>query len=225
MRAVCERAEPGERGPRRGGVERGVRDPAAGVGEQQLFGQTDEKAADALRTPGGGGAAGADLLVDVVILHDRTGDQLREKRYVQKQLPEIRLRRGVAAVDVDHIGENLEGVKGDANRQGDLRDGQLNARQQIQRFGGKGGIFAHAEQEQIEADRCGEQRAAGPARQYARQHIVDGDGEQKQQHVYRFAERVEENAGGGEQNVFCPKPRERLIEQKDRRQKQKQKGH
>ena len=50
-------------------------------------------------------------------LHDRSGDELREKRDIKRKLYRASLRLDLPAVDVDNIAERLEGVERNADRQ------------------------------------------------------------------------------------------------------------
>ena len=47
-----------------------------------------------------------------VMTRQGAGDEVREEGDEARELPEITLRLGVAAVDIDDIGEGLEGVEG-----------------------------------------------------------------------------------------------------------------
>ena len=47
---------------------------------------------------------------------DRSGDEVGEERHVHEEV-ERRRRRQLAAVDVDHIADGVEGEEGDADRE------------------------------------------------------------------------------------------------------------
>ena len=53
-----------------------------------------------------------------MILHDRSRDQLREEGDVQQQGNIIFLRADLSPVYVDHVGQDLEGIEGNAHGQG-----------------------------------------------------------------------------------------------------------
>ena len=95
---------------------------AAEVCKQHLLAQADGKPAHAVRKIRHADAAIGKLRLDIGILHDRARDQLRETGDIQKQQKRIILHRGLAAIHIDRIGQNLEGVKADADRQGNRRD-------------------------------------------------------------------------------------------------------
>ena len=61
--------------------------------------------------------------MDIMITDDRTGNQLREQGNVGSQLDEIGLCLHLPAIDVRQVGDGLEGVEGDANRQEDTFQG------------------------------------------------------------------------------------------------------
>ena len=52
-----------------------------------------------------------------MILDDRSRDQLWEKGYVEKYLCIVFLGPGSFPVNIDHIRQRLEGIKGNSNRQ------------------------------------------------------------------------------------------------------------
>ena len=59
------------------------------------------------------------LLVDVAVADDGTRDALMEQGGIQEQEPELLLRLHLTPVDVDDVGNELEGVEGDTDGQGD----------------------------------------------------------------------------------------------------------
>ena len=91
----------------------------ATVCQNRLFGQPAGKAGNAPRGILTGDTAVFQFLVDVAVAHDGTRDALMEQGGVQQQKPESLLRRHLTAIDIDDVGNELEGVKGDADGQGD----------------------------------------------------------------------------------------------------------
>ena len=63
-----------------------------------------------------------DLVLHGLVAHDGARYALVEQRRVQKQFPEHGLRVDFAAVHVDHVRDELEGVEGDADWQDDFRN-------------------------------------------------------------------------------------------------------
>ena len=62
-----------------------------------------------------------DLVQQVFAALDGSGHQLREEGHEGGVNAEMPLRPNLAAVDVDHVAEGLESVKGDSNRQHQLQ--------------------------------------------------------------------------------------------------------
>ena len=90
-------------------------DGGTAVGQNRLFGQTAGKAGNAPRGILTGNAAAFQLLVDVAVAHDGARDALVEQGGVQEQEPEFLLGLHLTAIDVDDVGNELEGVEGDAD--------------------------------------------------------------------------------------------------------------
>ena len=61
------------------------------IGQQQLFGQTHDKAAEALREIVHSNAARSNLLLNGLIAHDGAGDELREEADVHQQVEKVAL--------------------------------------------------------------------------------------------------------------------------------------
>ena len=60
------------------------------------------------------------LGIDVFIADNRTGNALMEQAHIQKERRKALLRLYLAPIHIHHIGEELEGVKGNADGQRDL---------------------------------------------------------------------------------------------------------
>src|SRR5882672_1151495 len=58
----------------------------------------------------------ADLAADVLEADDRARDQLREHGKVDGERQDVALGRGAAPVDIDQVGNRMEGVERDAGR-------------------------------------------------------------------------------------------------------------
>ncbi len=87
LQCIAEHAHPGGKHadlPRQG--KHHVTIHSHGVGNQQLFGQAANKTPDAERGLFRRCAALVDLFFNIVILDDRTGDQLRKKRNIEQNL-------------------------------------------------------------------------------------------------------------------------------------------
>jgi hypothetical protein len=66
-----------------------------------------------------------ELKIDVTVSYDRTGDKLREKRYVKRKIKNIVLQLGLTHINVHNVGHSLEGKEGDAQRQSNVLQGQI----------------------------------------------------------------------------------------------------
>ena len=58
------------------------------------------------------------LVGDIAVFDDGARDELREHDHVGAEVDDIALRLHIPAVDVDGVGQGLEGVEADAQRQG-----------------------------------------------------------------------------------------------------------
>ena len=121
------------------------------IGQQQLFGQTHNKAAKALREIVHGHAARANLLLDGLIAHDGAGDELREEADVHQQVEKVALQGDLAAVEVDDVRKNLKRVKADADRQ---RNAGVRQAEKRERPAQEVEIFEHDEVAENDNDRC-----------------------------------------------------------------------
>ena len=77
------------------------------------------------------GAAAVNLSGHIVVFDDGSGDELGEEGDVQNQLAQAAGTRVWVPVDVNHVAQALEGVKGDANGQRNAKQGQVQAGQGI----------------------------------------------------------------------------------------------
>ncbi len=121
LECVGNRAEPGIRRGKRLGIERGVRNPAHRIGQQDLLG----KAEDEQRDPGAkllqGVRALEQLVGHRVVADDRSGNELWKERDVTREIDERSNRRGRTAIDVDGVTERMKCVERDPDRQRDRK--------------------------------------------------------------------------------------------------------
>ena len=87
------------------------------------------------------------------VAHDRPGNELWEKRNIGAETCVIALQFGVSAVKVYRIGEDLKGVKGNADRQAQAEERNVPKRQARKGCGGKIVIFEEKEKEQTDRNR------------------------------------------------------------------------
>ena len=123
------RTEEGQ--PRRVGSEVG-NDLARVIRQQHLLGKTGGKAQDAVEDHPRIRAALRQLRSDLLIAHDRALRHFREHADVQQEIREALRAVVLPAVDVDQIGQRLEGIEGNAQRQRSRRRAEGGTEQRIQ---------------------------------------------------------------------------------------------
>ena len=161
----------------------GVPEHAEIIGQKDLFRQTHHKD---LHTGGKllrGVGAVLQLIVQVLVLDDGTGDELREEGDKGAEGNDVLLAPGVPSVDVDGIAHGLEGVEGDADGQADIQHRHEAQTDGGERFGQEVPILEEEQQGQIEEYRGGHRRPCAPVvsslltagDEYA-VGVIDGDG-------------------------------------------------
>ena len=169
-----------------------------------------------------------DLLHHGGVPHDGAGHQLGEQGHIQGRVQRVFLNGGVPPVYVDDIAEPLEGEKGDADGQGDLRDRDSKA-QAADGPGQKTGVLEPGQQAQPGAYGKEQPRPGqpGPVPLSGQQatHIVDGDGQDHQKDQRTGPPPVKEQAGPQQDQVPQPtKPGgNEIIDQKQGGKKTQQK--
>lgn len=88
--------------------------------------------------------------------HDRPGDKLRKERKVQQDVGKPAANGNVAPIDIDQIGNAVEGKERDTNRQNDFHERQLaigteRAQQVVRRANQEVEILESGEQQQMQA--------------------------------------------------------------------------
>ena len=213
------RKERGVRG--RGGREQQlIGQRAAGVGQQRLLRQADREAAQAGQKVPAGLTADEKLARKGLVADDRAGDALVEQRRVEQHVPVAALGVGVAAVDVDDVGHQLEGIERNADRQRDARDevGDRPEDRADQR-----GVFEKADERDIHRDR---DRQPHPGRLDIGR-VVDAQGavparqrhEHQQQNILRLSPRVKDQREDQQGDVLAPAVRADEIHEQGERKK------
>ena len=217
LQRVADRAQPGQADVPGAAVEDRVGDIAHRVRYQQLLGKAQDKAADPLLRPDGIADARVDLRGDIVVFHDGARDQLGKKGDIEEELRKAPGAVCRIPVAVDHIGQALEGVKGNADRQDDPRRGQAQILQDEIR------ILEHRQQPQVQ-DHCRRQRRpALPApHQQAPCQIVNEHREQEQRDIIELPEGIKDEAGQRQDRVLPPQIPPQSIQKEHGRQKGKQ---
>ncbi len=121
LERVSQRAEPGIRRGKRLGIERGIRNPAHRIGQQDLLGKAEDEQGDSGGKLLPGVRAADELIGHRVVADDRPGNELGKERNVASEIDERPDGRGRAAIDVDGVAEGMERVERDPDRQGDRK--------------------------------------------------------------------------------------------------------
>jgi hypothetical protein len=167
----------------------------------------------------------AELRHHLPVMHDRPGDQLREKQHEQAVVEQI-LVLDAACVAIDEIGDFLEGEKTDRQWQHHIRQGQRPPGQGIEILDEKIRILEIRQHREIDGDaadqQClaradaGSRRAARPVigrgigggrrfRQSGADAEVEQDQQQNQRNVARVPVPVENQAGQRQPGLAQPR--------------------
>ena len=126
------------------------------VRDQDLLAEPDDEAAHALGEVVDADDAARELVGDFAIADDRPGDELRKEQQVERRVDRALLRGRVTAVDVDHVGNRVEGIERDADREQHL--GTANGRhvqrgqQRVDVVGEEVGVLEDAEHGEVDGN-------------------------------------------------------------------------
>ena len=179
-------------------IERHPRQRRDDVGDQHLLRKSDDEDA---RSDGGapeGLPALVELSRDRLVPDDRAGDELRKEGNVKRDVDRIAIGAEAPPVDVDDVGQAVEGEERDAERQLDVRMAEVIAERLQERGeigGDEVGVFENAEHQEIA--RHGNTKRPFSARVDVavdddRRDVVEGNGEEENQEEARLAPRVED---------------------------------
>ena len=90
------------------------------VRDNYLFPQTVTEPFDSITEAGQIRFSYCQLLLNIVVLYNRACNQLRKKRNVKRQIPQILLSLVFPSPHIYHIGHGLEGIKGNADRKSNI---------------------------------------------------------------------------------------------------------
>ena len=186
-----------------------------------------------------------ELVGDLVVAHDRPGDELREHRDVGDELHRAALRVPAVPVDVHHVGQVVEREERDADRAARAADadrGRPGLGQRVHLVGGEAGVLPDGEDAEVEGDRCDQDGASRRGRCDTGSAVfllgldlgtagvhedaggeVDGHAGEQQQDEGSAAPRVEHEARHRQQAV-APAARKHQVEPEDQRQVVPQEG-
>ena len=158
------------------------------------------------------------------VADDRTGDELVKEAHKEQELERRPSGGNLAAIDVDHVGDGLKGIEGDADRQRDIGNRQRNGQHRIEGLGDERAILEGAQEPEIDGQ-AGDERglglpfAAKPLHQKA-MRPVHARREQQQDDPDRLSPRVENERDEGEDNVPIGDVVPREVEQRTERKKE-----
>ena len=209
LQAVAQRPQPGHPDVQLlgGGGKHQVRHAAGGVGQKQLLPQAQHKPAHTVGGELRGGLPVVDLVRHIVVDDDGPGDELGEEGDIQRQLHDAFGAHLPVTVHVDHIGQALEREKGDADRQGDACQGDLQGKDLVHRGEEEVGVLKQGQHPQVEHHRQGQHQLVQALAAQGQQPPggkIHQDGRQHEQDVHRLAEGVEQQAGDEQQDVLGP---------------------
>ena len=189
---------------------------AAGIGEQGLFRQSDGEAADAGQDVPAV-SLDKELVRDGLVAHYRPRHALVEERSVEQDVQTARLRLGIAAVDVHDVGEQLEGVKGDAYGQSYVRD---ELRHLPEDGADEPRILEKADERDVYGAGDGDPELPAPLRVrlfYPQRAEPGAEGhEHEQQDVFRLAPGIENEGKDQQGHIFClPAPAQHVHQERE----------
>ena len=204
---------------------------AGGVGEQHLLAQAHAEQPQALGKALQRRAAMVDLVLDVGVAHDGAGHQLREHGDVHAEVQRILLHLHLAAVDIHHVGDGLQGEERDADRQRQVQLGdELLANGAVDVLGQKALVLVEPEHEQVGCERRHEpealrRRLALAALAYDEgEQPVEADGGHHEPHVHWLAPGVEQKREQQQNHILRRPPRHGEVHRQKQRQKREQKN-
>ena len=93
-----------------------------GISKQHFFRQSVGKALDSIRHPLRRTLPVPNLFADIVILDDRSRDELRKEGNIERQMKDIFLRLNRPPVHIHHVGKRLKRVEGYSDRKSNLAE-------------------------------------------------------------------------------------------------------
>lgn len=199
---------------------------AGGVGEQHLLAQAHAEQPQALSEALQRGAAVIDLVLDVGVAHDGASHQLREHGDVHAEVQRVLLHLHLAAIDIHHVGDGLQGEERDADRQRQVQLGdELLADGAVDVLGQKALVLVEPEHEQVGRERRHEPEplrcrlALAALADNEGEQPVEADGGRHEPHVHRLAPSVEQKREQQQDHVLRRPPRHGEVNRQEQRQK------
>ena len=206
-----------------------IGDIAQRVGDEHLLAQADDETPHALDEVVAVPLALRELRGDVLVADDRSGDKLWEQQDVKPEAVDASLRRRVAAVDVDQVGDRMEGEEGNPQRQrnrGQRDSAQAECAEDDAEIGDhEVGVLEHREQRQVAGNGEGEPPAPcdGTFRvaDFPAKCPVECDRGEYERNGHAFAPHIEHQTCH-EQHAVAPATRHGEIRREHQGQEQEQ---
>ena len=170
------------------------------VGQQDFFAQAENKPLCAFPEIDPVRGANAELLLHIPVLDNRARNELREQGQVQGEAQKALLRSHVLPVHVENIGQRLEGIKRDSDRQRQRRVMDVQSRQGVECIHQESEVFKESQHQQVHEQ--GEEHGpfAGTSLFLGSANlqgavVVQERTVDHQYDVHRFAPAVEQQAG------------------------------
>ena len=205
-------------------IEPGLHEERGHIGDADLFEEPLRKPAQ----PAPGAIPRMDTVIDLGrnlgVSDNRAGDELVKEAHKEQELERRAGGGDLAAIDIDHIGNGLKGVEGDADRQRDLRHGERYGQHGIEGLGDEPAIFEGAQKPEIDGQ-AGDERGLGlplaskPLHQQTVGPVHPGRKEQEC-HPDRLSPRIEEERDEGEDDVPIGDVVPREVEQRTERKEE-----
>ncbi len=176
------------------------------VGDQDLLGQTPEKAQDPCSHPIQSDFPAVEFPLNVGIADDGARDQLGKEGDIEQKTGVGTLDPDFTPVKINDVGQGLEGIEGDADRQCYLRYLKIEKGQRVQNLHHKARVFEIDKACQGKNNGCHKPAPARTARtRPSQENPAQPDhkaGKEKQDHINWFAPGVEKERSQEEENVL-----------------------
>ena len=175
----------------------GIPSRAEGICQQHLFGQTHHKPLHAPAELGQIFPAAFQHLCHIPIANDGTGNQLGKQGHIGAEGEDVFLHLHLPAAHVNEIAHGLEDVEGDADGQGNVREGAAEKEFSVLKEAQHSQIQHHAQHQHPPG---GALPALLPGGGQAAE-IVQQDAHQHQQHIFWLSPSIKNQAGYQQQYI------------------------
>ena len=208
-------------------AEERVDDAPQVVRDDDLFRKADDDAQRTLPHVFQRRCAVVDLVLNRAVADDRAGDHVREQGEVEQEFRVVLLHLHGLPVAVENVGDRLERVEADAERQRDLRHGEAGAENGVHILEEGRGVFEDEQQGDVDGDAgCdGDLRALffPVFIDLQANEPVENGAEKQEQNPDRLAPGVENQRKNDEHRVFGAQPFSQCVGDQAQGQKEVEK--